>query len=76
MGGTGEGDRAATRPPPPGCTSRPGVDAGCCPDPSDVLEGREGEGGGVCRGGEGGLAGTPLLLESPYGPRRRWAENC
>ena len=43
-----------------------------------------GNGGGVqgqgCirrreRGGEGGLAGTPLLLGSPYGPRRRQAKN-
>ena len=25
--------------------------------------------------GEGGLAGTPLLRGSPYGPRQRWAEN-
>ena len=32
MGGAREGDSAAL-PPPPGCTSRPRVDAGCCPDP-------------------------------------------
>ena len=30
--------------------------------------------GGVCRRGEGGLAGTPLLPGSPDGPRRRRAE--
>ena len=37
----------------------------------DVLEG----GGGLLRGvREGGLAGTPLLPGSPYGPRRRQAK--
>ena len=35
----------------------------------DVLEG----GCGGLKGGEGGLAGTPLLRESPYGPRRKRA---
>ena len=37
--------------------------------------GRGGQGGGSERGGKGGLAGTPLLLGSPYGPRRRRAGN-
>ena len=32
-------------------------------------------GGGVRGGGEGALAGPPLLPASPYGPRRRRAEN-
>ena len=37
---------------------------------------RRGEGGGGgLKGGRGGLAGTPLLLRSPYGPRRRWAKD-
>ena len=35
MGGQGVGDRAAN-PPPPGCTSRPCVDAGYCPDPGPL----------------------------------------
>ena len=38
----------------------------------DVLEGGD---GGSEGGGGGGLAGTLLLLGSPYGPRRRRAEN-
>ena len=37
----------------------------------DVLE--RGEGGS--EEGGGGLARTPLLLWSPYGPRRRWAKK-
>ena len=37
----------------------------------DVLEGGE---GGSEEGG-GGLAGTPLLPESPYGPRRRRSKS-
>ena len=37
MGGQGVGDRAANPPPPPrGCTSRPCVDAGYCPDPGPL----------------------------------------
>ena len=38
----------------------------------DVLEG--GEGGGSVGGG-GGLAGSPLLLGSPYGPQQRRAKK-
>ena len=41
--------------------------------PRDVLEGGGVEGGGG--GLKGGLAGAPLLLRSPYSPRRRRAEN-
>ena len=36
MGGQGVGDRAANPPPPLGCTSRPCVDAGYCPDPGPL----------------------------------------
>ena len=36
MGVQGVGDSAANPPPPPGCTSRPRVDAGYCPDPGPL----------------------------------------
>ena len=59
------------------CTSLPvkkGSTWGVVLGGSDALEGGEGDlkGGG---GGGGGLAGTPLLPGTPYGPRRRRAEN-
>ena len=46
--------------------ARDALEGGEPPPPRDVLEGG---------GGGAGVAGTPLLLGSPYGPRQRRAEK-